>query len=405
MPHSTSFGMTVTADPALTAILAIPDASLDPRRRPPTGTRPAQHRVVIVDSPIPSYSPESPTEVLADHLGRRGHDVDVLTVLDVLPDVTPPPRERVVGLPPSPRSPQPDTDPADGPEPDLIIGMSDPDGDASAAGRLARRTGSRLLIVVTGLDRSLPPHVVRVLSEADRVIVPGESFRQALTSVGVDGSRIVVLPTWSQSSPSWLDRSDARRRLGWPKRAFIAVHSGPMTLDSGLEAVMDAAALLGPDCYVAVTGSGPLRPVVEARAAGVPQALVPAPMDAEQRALTHVAADVLVVTEPAPSPHLTLPLELAQCLSAGRPVIAAAPVSGALAAELGRTGGAGLVVPPGEPARLASALLALHADPSHRVAMGLAAIAHAESRLSRETVLSRFDLVVDAALAAPAQQA
>jgi hypothetical protein len=33
--------------------------------------------------------------------------------------------------------------------------------------------------------------------------------------------------------------------------------------------------------------------------------------------------------------------------------------------------------------------------------MGLAAIAYAESRLSRDTVLSRFDLVVDAALGVP----
>jgi glycosyltransferase involved in cell wall biosynthesis len=401
MPHPTPFGMTVTADPALSTIPAPPDASRGPRRRPAAGTRPAAHRVIIIDSPVPSYSPESPTEILADHLARRGLGVDVLTGLDVLPDVTPSPRERVAGLPPSPRSPHLDAGPAEGREPDLVIGMSDPDGDARAAARLARRTGARLLVVVTGLDRSTPPHVVRVLGEADRVIVPGESFRQALTSVGLDPSRITVLPTWSQSSPSWLDRSDARRRLGWPERAFIAVHSGPMTPDSGLEAVVDAAALLGPDCYVAVTGCGPLRPVVEARAAAVPRALVPAPMDAEQRALTHVAADVLVVTEPASSPHLTLPLELARCLSAGRPVIAAAPVSGALAAELSRTGGAGLVVPPGEPARLAGALLALHADPSHRVAMGLAAIAYADPRLCRDTVLSRFDLVVDATLEAP----
>ena len=162
--------------------------------------------------------------------------------------------------------------------------------------------------------------------------------------------------------------------------------------------VGQAGGLGDSDCVIAVTGSGPLRPTIAALAAKVPNVLVPGPMDAEQRALTHVAADVLLVTEPMTSPQLTAPLELARCLSAGRPVVAAAPACGTLAAVLAQTGGAGLVVPPDEPTGLAGALLTLRADPSHRVAMGLAAISYATSRLSRDVVLSRFDLVLDAAL-------
>jgi hypothetical protein len=121
-------------------------------------------------------------------------------------------------------------------------------------------------------------------------------------------------------------------------------------------------------------------------------------MDDERQALALVAADVLVVSEPAISPRLTLPSGPARCLSAGRPVVGAAPAWGTVANTLARASGAGLVVPPGEPARLADALLALRADPTRRVAMGLAAIAYAESQASRDSLLARFDIVVDGAL-------
>jgi hypothetical protein len=399
MPHAAHFGMTVTSDPAPRTITVAPSASTAVRR-PVAADRSTARRVIIVDSPVPSYSSESPTLLLADHLARRGAGVDVLTGVDVLPDVTPSGKIRFDGLPPSPRT-RPDAacTTAEPHAPHLVIGMSAPDGDARAAARLARRTGARLLVVVTGLELPVPQHVVDVLATADRITVPGESFRRALTALGIDDARITVLPTWSHSAPSWLDRTDARRRLGWPERAFIAVHSGPMSADSGLESVVRAGGLAGSDCIVAVTGSGPLRATVAALAAQVPNVLVTEPMDAEQRALTHVAADVLLVTEPSTPSRLVPPLELACCLSAGRPVVAAAPARGCLSTELERTAGAGFVVPPDQPAELAEALLAMRADPSHRVAMGLAAISYAESRLSRDVVLSRFDLVVEAALA------
>lgn len=413
MHHSTQFGLSVASGSVVTQVPTAPPAPLAlqaPAPAPPR-ERPARRRVIIIDSPVPSYSAESPTLLLAEHLSRRGAGVDVLTGLDVLPDVRASGAEpdspsgaasgpaRQVALPPYPRTHGLNADHPDPHSPDLVIAMSGPDGDATAAARLARRTGARLLVVVTGLQTSTPEHVAEVLRSADRLTAPGQAFRQALTALGIDDARICVLPTWSQSAPSWLDRTDARRRLGWPERGFIAVHSGPMTADGGLEQLVDAADLLGPECLVALTGDGPHRPVVEDRAAAVPNALVPPPMDADRRALSHVAADVLLVTEPARSPRLTLPLELARCLAAGRPVVAAAPVSGTLAAELDRAGGAGLVVPPDDPARIAGALLALHADPSHRVAMGLTAIAYAEAHLSRDTVLTRLDRVVDAALA------
>jgi glycosyltransferase involved in cell wall biosynthesis len=165
------------------------------------------------------------------------------------------------------------------------------------------------------------------------------------------------------------------------------------------EQLLEAASLLPDGSIVALTGNGPLRGALAARAETASNTLITDPLEADEQALALVAADVLLLSEPTVSRRLSLPIELARCLSAGRPVVATASVSGTVTAELAHAAGAGLVVPPCEPARLAGALLALHADPSRCVAMGLAAIAYAEARLSREAVLTGFDLVVDAALA------
>jgi colanic acid biosynthesis glycosyl transferase WcaI len=197
---------------------------------------------------------------------------------------------------------------------------------------------------------------------------------------GVDDGRIDLLPPWAPSSPLSFDRADARRRLGWPGRAFVALHhgapqwSGPHA-DAAFTAT-EAAARLAPDCL-----------------------LVPTPPDEADRALALVAADVVVLTDPSTGDGLVPPDALAASLFAGRPVVAATALDGAVAAELGRTDGAGVVVRPGDADGLAEALLALRADPLRRVAMGLAAIAHAEAYLSPRAVLARFDRIVDAALA------
>src|SRR5207244_8707922 len=87
------------------------------------------------------------------------------------------------------------------------------------------------------------------------------------------------------------------------------------------------------------------------------------------------------------------------CLAAGRPVLAGAPMDSAVAAELDRTGGAGLVVRPADPFSLAAAVRALHLDDDLRAVMTRAASAYARERLDRRHAMSRLDRIVEAALA------
>jgi glycosyltransferase involved in cell wall biosynthesis len=382
----------------------------------PTVGQRALTRAVVVDAPAdesldgadePADAGDSPALLLAEQLARRGVAVDVLARADVLPDVVPDVWPAVLPL----QARQRQTTPATGPRldrglplkpptgsPDLVIGLTGLDGDAESAVRLAKRCRARLVLVVRGLRHAPSATIDEGLRRADQVIVPSESFRQVVRARGVGADRISVLATWTQPAPGVLDRSEARRRLGWPARSFIAVHPGAMTPDHDLENLLAAATMLGPDSLVALTGDGAARARLAEQAQRLPNVLVPATLDAEHRALSLVAADVLLVSEPAVATRLAAPVELARCLSAGRPVVATAPLAGTVAAELARTDGAGLVVPPGEPARLAGALLALHADPTHRIAMGLSAIAYAEARLSPAIMAAGLDLVMDAAL-------
>jgi glycosyltransferase involved in cell wall biosynthesis len=207
-----------------------------------------------------------------------------------------------------------------------------------------------------------------------------------------------MLPRWARGAPPSLDRTDARRRLGWPERGFIAVHTGALDPAHDPVDVLDAARLLGPGRLVVIVGDGPRRASVAERASGVAAVLVNEPLPADLAPLALVASDALLVTEQADTGLLPPPGEVADYLAAGRPVVAAVPVAGTVAAELSRSAGAGIVVPPGEPGRLAGALLALHADPGRRVGMGLAGLAYADAQLSLTAVLARFDAIVDAAL-------
>jgi len=363
-----------------------------PHAEPVTG--PSTHRRVghalVVDldhAPEPGDQTPWPG-VLADHLGRRAATVDVLGTA-----AAPPHR------------------------PDLVVGFTPHLASAEAAARIAHRTRARLVVVVQELhrpadhpsrrahtDRDADARAVRersVLRRASVVAITSERFRSAVRALGVPDDRIGMLPDWAHVVPAWLDRLDARRALGWPERGFIAVHTG-MGPHHDPETVVAAARLAGDGLRVALVGDGVRSAAVRALAADLPHVLVTGPLDAEQRPLSLVAADALVLSECLAPGELVLPAELGSCLAAARPVVAAACPGGVAEAELARAEGASVVVPAGSPRALADALLALRADPARRVAMGLAGLAHAESHLSLRRALARFDAILDAALdAAP----
>jgi glycosyltransferase involved in cell wall biosynthesis len=91
---------------------------------------------------------------------------------------------------------------------------------------------------------------------------------------------------------------------------------------------------------------------------------------------------------------MSLPSKLTSYFSAGRPVLAASQSDGATAAELKRSGGAGLLVRPGDPQILSAAIARLREDKAWRAAMGGAGLVYAHTRLDRETTMLILDELV-----------
>jgi colanic acid biosynthesis glycosyl transferase WcaI len=81
-------------------------------------------------------------------------------------------------------------------------------------------------------------------------------------------------------------------------------------------------------------------------------------------------------------------------LAAGRPVIAAAEDESETAAVV-RATGCGVVVPPGNPLRLAEAIRACHDGVFDLADMGRRARAHAEAETDRSTAVARYRAVLD----------
>jgi glycosyltransferase involved in cell wall biosynthesis len=140
-----------------------------------------------------------------------------------------------------------------------------------------------------------------------------------------------------------------------------------------------------------VIGNGPVREDIERLAAtlgvdarftgAVPPDAVPGLLDDADAAAAPYPADV------AGQDDYFSPLKVYEYMAAGLPIIASAVGQIPSILEHGRTG---ILVPPGQPAAVAGALILLAADPALRERLGTSARADAEQRFSWDGVLTRI---------------
>jgi glycosyltransferase involved in cell wall biosynthesis len=157
-------------------------------------------------------------------------------------------------------------------------------------------------------------------------------------------------------------------RAGTPLRVLYA---GTLGMAQGLATLLDAAALAGPEVVqVSIAGEGPdgpeLRRQVVAR--GLRHVRLLGAVAPERVPGLYADADAGVVPlRDRPVFAGALPTKLFEAMAAGRPAIVAARGE---AAELVRTGGAGVAVAPEDPHALADAFRLLRAYPGRARAMG-----------------------------------
>ena len=175
-------------------------------------------------------------------------------------------------------------------------------------------------------------------------------------------------------------KADARARLGLPAEEPIVLFLGALSPEKNIDVAIRAMASV-PTGRLVVTGEGPQRATLEALADDVVPSRVSFVGSTPDPAASLAAADVVVL----PSATEGMPGVLIEAGLSGVPVVAT-DVGGV--GEVVVDGETGLLVPPGEPAPLASALTAVLADPGR---LGARARAHCEARFELGVVTGLWE--------------
>jgi colanic acid biosynthesis glycosyl transferase WcaI len=224
-----------------------------------------------------------------------------------------------------------------------------------------------------------------------------ETFIPYVASLGVPAARIHHVPNWVRLARPSLGPAETRRRFGWPDDCQVVLHAGNMGLKQGLEQVVEAARLAaqrGEPVRFVLAGGGSQADALRAMGANLPTLdFLPVQPDRLHASLL-AAADVLLLSERATQLDMSLPSKLTSYFAAGRPMVAAVPLSGASAREVERAG-AGITVPPGSPGAILDALAHLRADAPAAARLAAAGPPYAEANLGAATCLARAAALVD----------
>jgi glycosyltransferase involved in cell wall biosynthesis len=237
------------------------------------------------------------------------------------------------------------------------------------AERKRRRAALRLAISLSGAITAVSSHSASHLEE----------------NLGLRPGTVLVLPNGAKLAPG--EANGTRARLGIPPDVPLALAVGNLYPVKGHRHLVEALSLLTrrhPDLHVAIAGRGEedhsLRS--QARAAGVADRLHLLGLRADVGTLLR-AADLFV----HPSLAEGLPLAVIEAMLAARPIVASAV--GEIPKVL-NDGEAGLLVPPADPAALASGIAALITAPERARELGARAAARAGSEYAIPKMAERY---------------
>lgn len=267
----------------------------------------------------------------------------------------------------------------------------------AAMGVLAGRLPRRAALTVSGaLHRPM-----------DGLLVQSRSFYGPLGEQGVNLNRVHYVPNWAEElyRPIAVP-DDAPERQRMPN-GFTILFAGNLGVAQGLDVVLGAAERLAAlnDLHWVFLGSGRqenwLRREVELRGLQRNVHLVGRRPVTEMPTWFSLADVLLASLRPDPVYRLTLPSKLQTYLACGTPILASLDGEGARVVE---ESGAGIAVPAGDPAALASAAQRLlEADPKHRAEMGRQAVAYAREHFDRTRVINQIEGLLHDAVAGHAR--
>lgn len=248
--------------------------------------------------------------------------------------------------------------------------------------------GLRLPVALGRLVAGLSAWIYR---RFDRVLGQNEAFLPRLRAMGVAPERLGCVHQWADEGESL---PPAEVAPAWDP-GFTVLFAGNLGRAQGLESVLDAAELTREvqGLRWVLLGDGALREWLEAeilRRGLVETVRLPGRRPAEEMLVHYGRAEALLISlRRDPALADTLPGKVQACLAAGRPILGA--VEG-VAARVIREAGAGLVVPPEQPAALAEGVLRLMAlTQQERVELGNCGRAWYESHFSRAHCVAEIE--------------
>lgn len=247
----------------------------------------------------------------------------------------------------------------------------------TSAVELGALTNARAVAAAEALERA-------AYRSAAAISVPTEGLVSDLEAVPAAAGKVVRL------APSVdVERFDpAPRERAGPLRVLYA---GTIGMAQGLDTLVEAARLAGPEVVdVTVAGDGADAPVLRERlradrvenvhmSGGVAHELVPA-LYADADASVVLLRDRRIFEG-------ALPTKMLEAMAAGRAIVLSARGEAVRVLE---GCGAGVVVPPEDPAALAAAFSDLVLDPRRLAALGAAGRRCAEERFARPRVVDRW---------------
>lgn len=259
----------------------------------------------------------------------------------------------------------------------------------SAAVQSGIQGGERAATLVAALES-------RAIRQGSLVGVIHESMVEPVARMGIDRTRIRLVPNWSHIDLPSRPRVHIRRRLGWGPDETVLLHAGNMGLKQRLDVLIDLAKL-APDVRVVLLGDGNQRRHLQALANGVANLDFLPPVSDEDFPEVLAAADVLALTQRASVADMSVPSKLTSYFAAARPVLASAAERSGGAAQV-RDSGAGLVVAPEDPLGMLNALRDVVDDRARAEEMGRNGARYVTERLGKAAGIARVTSLLDEAL-------
>lgn len=246
-----------------------------------------------------------------------------------------------------------------------------------AARLIPRKKRPRLVVTFHNLWNGGPltPVLQRLLPGADAVIGVSQAVLAALREQGIRGRRTYTIPNGIDAT-----RMKVRDVTEAPPGTITAAFLGRLTEEKGVRVLLEATRILSEETSLrwVVAGDGPLRAEVESAAVDDTLRLRYAGEVADPGPL-YTTSELVVI----PSFSEGQSLVALEAMAAGLPVIATA-VGGL--PEVVVAGETGIIIPPGNPEALATAVRHLLRDADRRAELGTAG----RARVEREFGLGRM---------------